>query len=513
MQLAYAKEVYELENEARKRICFSHDSLMTLASKQVANFIIKHINARPSLINLPLVFFAGKGNNGGDAIASAMFIAEKYPQKEIIIYSLTHPTLFNDEIGYFYSKLPENIKFFVINKADDIKNFPVQAVIIDGLLGIGFTGECRENLQSIINFINEQKLFTIAIDIPSGLNADNGEGSTIVRADITLTIGVPKVGLYINNGIEYSGIIEFLPIGLDCSKISDKQIATFTNEDCRRLFSRRAFDTYKKTSGNLLIIAGSRSYPGAALAALEGALAVNCGMLYLAIKSRPFGVIPNEVIVINCDKGDNAETFNSSDLTQLLKIAEKVDTILIGPGLQVNDDLKIIMQKLLELDKKFILDADAINLLAKYPEILKHRKAKNIVLTPHIGEAKRLAEMLKLNNEKPQNRIDFAETIAKSLDAYLVLKGAKTLVVSSKKNEITNICGTTSYALGKGGSGDVLSGVIAALTAKNDDFFAAITAGVFLHGSSINYIDSMSAFQISEIPAQIRKIIGEISPF
>ena len=114
MQLAYAKEVYELENEARKRICFSHDSLMTLASKQVANFIIKHINARPSLINLPLVFFAGKGNNGGDAIASAMFIAEKYPQKEIIIYSLTHPTLFNDEIGYFYSKLPENIKFFVI---------------------------------------------------------------------------------------------------------------------------------------------------------------------------------------------------------------------------------------------------------------------------------------------------------------------------------------------------------------------------------------------------------------
>ena len=113
MQLAYAREVYDLENEARNQLDFSQDSLMTLASKQVANFIIKHINARPSLTDLPLIFFAGKGNNGGDAIASAMFIAQKYPEKDITIYSLSHPTLFNDEIGFFYSKLPENVKFLV----------------------------------------------------------------------------------------------------------------------------------------------------------------------------------------------------------------------------------------------------------------------------------------------------------------------------------------------------------------------------------------------------------------
>ena len=513
MQLAYAREVYDLENEARKRICFSQDSLMTLAAKQVANFIIKHINARPSLTDLPLIFFAGKGNNGGDAIASAMFIAEKYPQKEIVIYSLIPPTLFNDEIGFFYSKLPENVKFLVINKVDDIKNFPEQAVIIDGLLGIGFAGECRENLRSIINFINEQKLFTISIDIPSGLNADNGTGSVIIRADITLTIGVPKVGLYINQGIEFSGIIEFLPIGLDYRKISNKDIAAFTAEDCRQLFPRRPFDTYKKTSGNLLIIAGSRSYPGAALAALDGVLAVNCGMIYLAIKSRPFGIIPNEVIVVNCDKGDYAETFNTSDLPQLLKIAEKVDTILIGPGLQVNEELKIILQKLLELDKKFVLDADAINLIARYPEIWKNKKAQNIVLTPHIGEAKRLEKSFNLGDLIGENRVEFTKKMAKTLDAYIVIKGAKTLVASPNKDEITTICGTTSYALGKGGSGDILSGVIASLTAKNDNFFQTINAGVYLHGASVNYIDSMSAFKISEIPAQIRKIIGELSPF
>lgn len=511
MQLAYADEVYQLENEARLSLSLNDLSLMTSASKQVANFIEKHISARPSLQNLPLAFFAGKGNNGGDAIASAMFLCKKFPQKEIIIYSLASPQNLNDEIGNFYRQLAKNVKFFTINTADDIKNFPQNAVIIDGLLGIGFKGCCRDNLRTIINFINQKEFFTISIDIPSGLNADNGLGDAIIKADITLTIGIPKVGLYINQGVEYSGIIEFLDINLNYNAIQQKKYKTFLLDDCRGLLKRRKFNDYKKTMGQLLIIAGSKSYPGAALSALEGALAINCGMIYFAIKKRPYGVIPNEAIVVDCDNGDNSETFTLADLPKLLQIAEKVDTILIGPGLQVNDDLKAILTKLLSLNKNFVLDADAINLIAQSSEILQNNKAKNIVFTPHEGEMARLANTFNFCGNT--SRMEYAENAAKTLNAYTVFKGAKTIIASPIANEITTISGVGSYALGKGGSGDILAGVIAAAVSKTDNFFEAINLGVFLHGASVNYIESMSSFRISEIPQQIKKLIGEISPF
>ncbi|MBQ9789883.1 MAG: NAD(P)H-hydrate dehydratase [Lentisphaeria bacterium] len=511
MQLAYADEVYQLENEARLSLSGNDDSLMTSASKQVAFFIEKHLSARPSLQNLPLVFFAGRGNNGGDAIASAMFFSKKFPNKKIIIYSLTNPTEFNDEIGHFYRQLPKQVDFFSINNADDIKNFPQNAVIIDGLLGIGFKGSCKENLRTIINFINEKEFFTIAIDIPSGLNANDGSGETIIRADITLTIGVPKIGLYVNHGVEYSGIIEFLDINLNYNAIPQKKYQTFLLDDCRKLFKRRKFDDYKKTMGQLLIIAGSRSYPGAALSALEGALAVNCGMIYFAIKKRPYGIIPNEAIILDCDNGDNSETFTLADLPKLMETARKVDTILIGPGLQTNSDLKEILANLLSLEKNFVIDADAINLIAQYPEILQNNKAKNIVLTPHAGEMTRLAETF--NIAENCNQIDFAKNAALKLNTYIVLKGAKTITASPNDSEVANISGVGSYALGKGGSGDILAGVIAALSTKHKNFFNAVNCGVYLHGASVNYIESMSTFRVSEIPKNIKKTIGEISPF
>ncbi len=510
MQLAYADEVYQLENEARMSLSLNDDSLMTSASKQVAFFIEKHLACRPSLKNLPLVFFAGRGNNGGDAIASAMFFSQKFPEQEIIIYSLTAPPNLSDEIGQFYKQLPSQVKFFTISNADDIKNFPQNAVIIDGLLGIGFKGTCKENLRTIINFINQKEFFTISIDIPSGLNANDGDGDVIVRADITLTIGIPKVGLYINQGVEFSGIIEFLDINLNYNSIPQKNLQTFMLDDCRKLFKRKKFNDYKKNMGQLLIVAGSKSYPGAALSALDGALAINCGMIYFAIKKRPYGTIPNEAIILDCDNGDDRETFTLADLPKLMEAAKKVDTILLGPGLQTNNDLKEILSELLSLEKNFVLDADAINLIAQYPEILQNSKAKNIVVTPHEGEAKRLANTF---DTKTCNRIELAENLSCKLNAYVVLKGADTIITSPKKNESTTISSVGSYALGKGGSGDVLAGIIAALTAKNDNFFDSVNCGVYLHGSSVNYIESMSSFRISEIPLQTKKLIGEISPF
>lgn len=516
MKVATRQQVYELEEDARKILSVNSPTLMTQAAKQLAKFIYQHIQERASLQNLPLVFFCGKGNNGGDGIATALFLAQDFGIKNITIYSLAKAIEFSSEIANFYQQLKKyQIEFYSINKIDELQNFPSKCVIIDGLLGIGFQGSCKPDMREFINFINLQEAFTISIDLPSGLNADDGTTDIMVKSDLTFTLGVPKAGLFMNSGAINSGMIEFLDINLDLNKLDSQTkypFTTFVYLECQKYFKRKNPNSYKNTQGQLFIIAGSKSYSGAALLSTNGALSVGVGMLYLALKSRPFANIPPSVIICDCIN-PNEETFSHDDLNKILPIAKKVDTILIGPGLQQNAETQTILGNLIELPKRLIIDADAINLIANYPEVWKLHQC-DAIFTPHIGEAERLKKAFGINTPS-ENRLELAKALAIKLGATVILKGRQTVIASPNADTPSVILGSGSYTLGKGGSGDILSGVLAALASRmmETSLFEIAQLGAFLHSYSVHKVDSMSSFNIDKLPQLIHEEICKISPF
>jgi len=453
--------------------------LMERAGYEVARAtfaLLKKRDARSVLL------FAGKGNNGGDAFVVARHLAGAGCTATLVLLcrrgELQGDALHHfqqlvgvrvvewDEIVGQAAGLPSGSKTTAGGPPalQELVQETQPALIVDGLLGTGLTGEVREPYASAIQFINRLHLPVIAIDIPSGLGTP-----TCVRADVTVTIGLPKIDLLKHP--DCVGRIEVAEIGLlregeppgepevrqEPHPPGEFDIELITRADI--VLPARKRDSHKGDFGHLLIIAGSEGYTGAPVLCAHAAARSGVGLVTLAVPRNIYPIVaancPPEVMPCPLDSLPQG-TF---------------DAVSIGPGMGRSSETQIFVREFLTRTKALVVDADAL-----YASLIR----PGMVLTPHPGEMGRL--LGKSAKEVQADRWEIARQFAREKDVTLVLKGAGTVVTDKSGRLWINSTGNPGMA--KGGMGDALTGIIGALLAQGLTPLEAAKAGVFLHGQA-----------------------------
>lgn len=465
------------------------------ADKIIKNEILNlgnyyNISKRKVKKDINILIFVGKGNNGGDGLAAARFLKSYGYQVEIIL-STEIDELKGINKTNFNLCAYHDIKYYEYNnisEAEIISKLKMSDFVIDALLGTGISGEVRGSSKNLIQLINAVVSETtnkilLAVDIPSGISGKTGEIlGTAVKADYTATMAAYKRGLLLFPGREYSGSIKVIDIGIKQSVITKNSdgLKLFRKKDAEDFIPKRKLDGHKGTFGRTAVLSGSRGMVGAPLLSAEAALRSGTGLVYLLLPEeieQNVSVQLNEVLTKALSSTDGI--INSDSLNYILDFAAQMDVMAVGPGLGSNNETeKVIFELLNKVDIPLILDADALNSI-KDLKILKDSSA-DVLITPHPGEMSRLIN--KSIEEININRVDIARNFALEYGVSIILKGAATVTASPDGRAYLNNTGTNGMATA--GSGDVLTGIAAALAAQGMHLFEAAASAVYLHGKA-----------------------------
>ena len=503
MKILTGKDIREADLATMREEGISSLDLMERAAEALTAEICRSVSPDYSV-----AVFCGKGNNGGDGYAVARLLSGKF--RDITVVSLFPAGEMTPECRTNSGRLPSCMKIF---------RFPVQKekiffqkkkiLIVDAMLGTGVSGLPREPVASAADFINECReslrkdpetddVKVFSIDLPSGLPtgpSSAGQGILAVVADRTLTIEFPKLALMLPETGKYAGRLRTVHIGLDREFIDDCD-SPFTAVDreyaASMLEPRGEFD-HKGTHGHALVIAGSEEYMGAAILCTGAALRSGCGLVtaHIPAEGRTALLVSHPSAIISADA---ASVFSSlpADLG-------KYSSVAAGPGLGRSDATVAALRKLLASlpehpgIRTLVLDADALNIISEHPEMIA-AIPEGSVLTPHVGELKRLVRAAAgcglledagtAAADSPwhddMHRIALVRQLARRLNSVFVVKGAHTMVCSPGGRCFFNLSGNPGMA--KGGSGDVLTGLVAGLAARGYDPLAAAILGVWFHG-------------------------------
>ncbi len=414
--------------------------------------------------------FCGKGNNGGDgyAIARQLYTAGK----NVKIIAIGKPDKGDAKINYEIAK-KIGVPF---SNYDDLSGYDI---IIDALLGTGLSKKVEGEYARSIEKINKSGKKVYSVDIPSGVDGKTGETLGIsVNADVTVTFCLPKAGLYYSDSV---GRLVICPISIPKQAIDEQNLwlNLITDEWVKDRMPKRKKQSHKGDYGKVLIIAGSVGMTGAARLCCGSALRMGSGIVYLAVPKSLNEIMENsltEAITIPVREIDGVLDSNAYD--DILPYMKMADVLLVGCGLSTKAGTMDVFRNLMEkCEVPMVIDADGLNLLAKDISLLK-RKDNPKVLTPHIVEFSRLSGIKteEINND----RINLARQFAMDNNVVLVLKGAGT-VIAAPEGECY-ISPTGNAGMATGGSGDVLSGMIASLIGQGVPPFDAAVMGVYLHG-------------------------------
>lgn len=509
-----AKQIREADNFAISQLKMPGIILMENAAINIARFV-KEIVSEKSLIK-KAVILCGKGNNGGDGFACARHLIND-GFEILLIYIAGDEELHGDALSNFniLNYFKGSIKLKKFGSADDLLELEDYPLVIDALLGSGFAGELKEPFKSIITKINALEGIKIAIDIPSGLDADKGYGATILKADYTLSLGGLKKGLFFGKGKVNSGKIEKGDIGIDAEYFRNLSTDAYLIEgnDIPSMLPERKSDAHKYSAGKTFIVSGSGKYPGAAALTSKAAFAAGSGSVILcapeAIKPSIFSNLPE--IVLHTYQNDFLRPQDVPDLKQRISW---MDVLAIGPGLGREPETIEAFTEIMKLcaDKHVIIDADAIFALG----LTGYKKAdlKNKVLTPHIGEFSHLINVP--IEELIKDITHYGSEFSKETGSILVLKGAPSIIFSSDGKFYINSAGNPGMA--KFGMGDALTGIIAGFAAQSANPLQAAISGIYLHSFSADllikelYVNSITAsLVIDNFPQAIKYVITKNS--
>lgn len=431
-----------------------------------------------------VVIVAGKGNNAGDGFVIARhLIQDNIPTT---VFAITDRSSYSGDALKNYMALENfgDINLITEDTFEDLRDSILEAsIVVDALLGTGLKGPVEGNYADTIDIINESDGIIVAVDMPSGVMADTGQVHTVaVEADCTVTFAAPKLGLMLYPGADYAGDLVVANIGIPdfLMETSESTVYLTTEQQVFDFLPWRPDDSNKGIYGKVLTIAGSRSMTGAALLSSMSTLKVGAGISTLASPKSlmPYyvGVYP-ELTYLPVEETFES-TFCASSLTELESKIDQYQAIILGPGLSVTSDTKIftkeVIQLILEKNLPVVIDADALNCMAEMDAI---KLNDNVVITPHPKELSRLlaVELQQILDDK----MKYLKLAQEKYDCNVVLKGARTLIASEAT---ININMTGNSALATGGTGDVLSGVIAGLMAQGLTAYNAAVTGVYLHG-------------------------------
>lgn len=433
-----------------------------------------------------ICIFCGKGNNGGDGWVVARLMRRKQAKVKTLLLGSVSDLRGDAKTMYRRFVKLAGAKAVVTNPtaASVQKALSQSDYVVDALLGTGISSTVKATYQEVIQAINDAKRPVIAVDLPSGIHTDTGVIlGTAIRADLTVTFGYPKLGLYLGQGIDCSGSVRVTDIGIPSQFIDDLpgDISLLTASEMRALLPPRPASAHKGTFGHAGIIAGSPGKTGAAALAAKAALRTGVGLVTVAIPSRANPVLESKLLeamtfpVLDTESG----TFGLQALPQIREFASLRDSIAIGPGLTTHPETTQFVQMFMkDLDRPSVIDADGLNALAGHCEVFKACKGQ-LIVTPHPGEMSRL-----VGHASPravnEHRVSVASDFAKAHGVVVVLKGART-VVAHPGGAVT-ICPTGNPGMASAGMGDVLTGMLAGFLAQGLVPWDAARLGVYLHG-------------------------------
>jgi NAD(P)H-hydrate epimerase len=464
---------------------------------------------------------AGKGNNGGDGFVVARLLKKKGIRCEIALLAR------KDEIS---SDASHNLRRYLKLKGKVTEIGPQElellaqlinkkGVIVDAILGTGIKNNVHGLLAEAITMINASGIPVVAVDIPSGLDADRGSPLGVaIKAELTVALAYPKLGEVIYPGLNHVGELVVTDIGIApdaAAKVAPKT-ELLDREMIRRLVPQRAPDTHKGTYGHVLAVAGSRGKTGAAILACRAAMRAGAGLVTLAAPRSLNHIFAASLVEVMTEPlRDNAaeqlEPLGDDDWRRLL--AQK-SAVLFGPGIGVNDTTQNNLRWLLRnLHLPWVIDADGLNTLALEIDRLRHAKIAP-VLTPHPGEMARLAA--KNTSAINADRVAIARSFAREHRCHVVLKGARTVIATSDGRVFINPTGNPGMA--SAGMGDVLAGILAALFGQGLAPEDAMKLGVYLHGfvgdtaiAEKGTIGLIASDIVDGLPAGIRVLAAEPS--
>lgn len=468
MKILSSKQVRVLDAYTIANEPVSSWQLMERASRAFVQCLLSKFEEVPHFH-----IFCGKGNNGGDGLAIARILAERgHP---VSVYVVEYREGGTPDFSENLVKVGRHLKPEFVFSEEDL-TWPEHGVIIDALLGTGLSKPVEGLLAAVILRINATRLPVVSVDIASGLSADqvNPAGDVIVRPDCTVSFQLPKLCFMLPECAPYVGEWQVIDIGILEEGIECQYSDFFltTRENLPHLIKKRGKYSHKGTFGHALLVAGSYGRMGAAMLSARACLRSGVGLLTAYVPRCGYQVLqtgaPEAMVLTDPD----------DEVLTSIPDARQYSAIGVGPGIGTDERTYYAFQMLLSnFSAPMVLDADALNLLAQYPELMK-LLPENTILTPHPREFQRLAGKTANSLEA----IGVARDLAEKYKIIFCLKGAHTAVVLPDRRVYFNPTGNPGMATG--GTGDVLTGIIVALLAQGYAPDIAARLGVFKHGEA-----------------------------
>jgi NAD(P)H-hydrate epimerase len=504
-----ADEMRELDRHTIEELGVDAEILMESAGRAVAEVVLDQLAP-----GAEVVIVCGRGNNGGDGLVAARHLHQQGVAVRVLLVGS------EGELSEAAASNLERARRVGVPVADDSWRAPAQAVIVDAIFGTGLSrpveGLAAERIEQIVTSRASAggRVRVVAVDLPSGLCADTGAAlGCCVEADVTVALGLPKLGLALEPGRSAAGQIWVARIGIvDSAPAAEPRAALWTEAGAVAQLPGRPSAGHKGSFGHALIVAGSEGKTGAAALAALGAGRAGAGLITLAC---PAGL--NDILEIKCTEAmtvpvaDTQERgFAASAAEAVIALAATRGAVGLGPGVGRSNETQALLVSLAKrLDVPLVIDADGLFPFADEPALLRDRSAPTIV-TPHPGEAAHLlgTEADSVNRD----RLAAARQLAEQLGSVVLLKGAATVIAAPDGRVVINPTG--GPALATGGTGDVLLGMVTGRLVQGLEALEAAALGAFVHGAAADRVAARcgaSGLLASELANEVPATIAQLS--
>lgn len=474
MKLFTTSDIRAIDTQTIEKEGISSLDLVKRAARGVADEIMKRWPA-----SRPITIFAGPGNNGADALATAINLITGGYHPSVYLFNIGGNMISPNckEVRNELKSLGSSIDFTEVTGQFTIPELSRSHIVIDGLFGTGLRDELTGGFKSLVRYINESDATIVSIDIPSGMNGDltcRNVNRNIIHADLTIAIQFPRISFFMKNNAELVGEWITVDIGLSQNAIANTPTNFHFVEgpEIKRLLKTRNPFSSKDDYGTALIVGGSYGMIGAAVLATRGALRGGAGKVVVHSPQCGFEILQSSVPEALFD-ADNHKLVVTDMIPK-----RKYSSIGIGPGLGTNELTINALDTFLKTTKRpVVIDADGLNCIAKRPTLLLNKDLPVLsILTPHAAEFDRLFG----EQADEENRLLRAIEVSKQYEILILLKGHYTALIRPDNKVFFNSTGNAGMATG--GSGDVLTGVIVSLMAQGYKPEVSALIGTYIHG-------------------------------
>ncbi|PIR00391.1 MAG: bifunctional ADP-dependent NAD(P)H-hydrate dehydratase/NAD(P)H-hydrate epimerase [Nitrospinae bacterium CG11_big_fil_rev_8_21_14_0_20_45_15] len=515
INVALAKEMQAIDRRAIEEIGIPGIALMENAGRESARIIEEKF---PLLHDKKIIVVCGKGNNGGDGFVVARHLANKGAHVRIILLGTVEQIKADPAVN---ANIAKNMGLDIHSVSPDnwssLKHHLRHAdVIVDAIFGVGLNKAVDGFYKTVIESLNQTGKYIVALDIPSGIDADSGSliGAHI-KAHLTVALALPKRSHFLYPAASAMGEVRIVDISIPPQAVTAEkiQVHQLEEKDLNLWTPIRPADSHKGSYGHVLVVAGSPGKAGAGALTALSALRSGCGLATLALPEQCQKAVefnPLEVMSVALPQTSSGGIALSAK-DQILKLCENKSALALGPGLGNDPEtVELVAQLLAELQLPIVLDADALNALAGKTQVLNANNSIKI-LSPHPKEMSRLTG--KTVNDILSNKIEVALEFARNHNVYLILKGADSLTACPDGRCFINPTGNAGMATA--GSGDVLTGIVASLISQGLPPDRAASAGVYIHGLTGDFAEKkcgQASLIASELIANLPTAFQQVFP-